>query len=130
MGRPMARKKQHKGDKPLKEKYRLKRKTKDIDQIHEDLKRENAEKLLNQEVDLDKPGSAQFYCLHCARYFISNHALKEHLKGKPHKRRLKCLQEEPFTQAEADRAAGMGSYVAPKTLKIVTQDTKRCDGRK
>lgn len=62
----MARKKQHKGDKPLKEKYRLKRKTKDIDQIHEDLKRENAEKLLNQEVDLDKPGSAQFYCLHCA----------------------------------------------------------------
>lgn len=38
--------------------------------------------------------------------------------------RLKCLQEEPFTQAEADRAAGMGSYVAPKTLKIVTQDTK------
>jgi len=66
MGRPVARKKQHKGDKPLKEKYRMRRKTKDIDQIHEDLKRENAEKLLNQEVDLDKPGSAQFYCLHCA----------------------------------------------------------------
>ena len=66
MGKPQGRKKQHKGDKPLKEKYRLKRKTKDIDQIHEDLKRENAEKLLNQDVDLDKPGSAQFYCLHCA----------------------------------------------------------------
>ena len=66
MGKPQGRKKQHKGDKPLKEKYRLKRKTKDIDQIHEDLKRVNAEKLLNQDVDLDKPGSAQFYCLHCA----------------------------------------------------------------
>jgi hypothetical protein len=35
-------------------------------QINEDLKEENAEKLLNQEIDLDKPGNAQFYCLHCA----------------------------------------------------------------
>ena len=33
------------------------------------------------------------------------------------------MKEEPYTQHEAERAAGMGSYVAPKTLKIVTQDT-------
>jgi hypothetical protein len=65
MGR-YARKKQHKGDKPLKEKYRTKRKTKDLDQIHEDMLPKNAKKLLDQEVDLDKPGAAQFYCLHCA----------------------------------------------------------------
>jgi len=38
--------------------------------------------------------------------------------------RFKCLQDEPYTQAEADRAAGMGSYIAPKTLKIITQKTK------
>jgi hypothetical protein len=35
-------------------------------QIDEDLKEENAKKLLNQEIDVDKPGNAQFYCLHCA----------------------------------------------------------------
>lgn len=35
-------------------------------QIDEDLEEENAKKLLNQEIDLDKPGNAQFYCLHCA----------------------------------------------------------------
>lgn len=37
-----------------------------IFQIDEDLKEENAKRLLNQEIDLDKPGNAQFYCLHCA----------------------------------------------------------------
>jgi len=30
---------------------------------------------------------------------------------------------EPFSQAEAERAAGMGSYVAPKAVAIKTQDT-------
>ena len=65
MGR-YARKKQHKGDKPLKEKYRTKRKTKDHDQIHEDMKPAKAQKLLSQGVDYDKPGGAQHYCLHCA----------------------------------------------------------------
>ena len=65
MGR-LARHKQHKGDKPLKEKYRTKRKTKDWDQIDEDLKPGTSEKLLNQDVDFDKPGAAQHYCLHCA----------------------------------------------------------------
>jgi bud site selection protein 20 len=37
-----------------------------ISQINEDLKEDNAKQLLNQEIDLDKPGNAQFYCLHCA----------------------------------------------------------------
>lgn len=63
MGR-YRRKKMHKGDKPLKEKYRTKRRTRDLDQIHGDMKQ--PEQLINQEVDLDKPGSAQHYCLHCA----------------------------------------------------------------
>jgi bud site selection protein 20 len=46
--------------------YKSKRKTKDHDQIHEDMKLKNAYKLLNQESDPDLPGSAQNYCLHCA----------------------------------------------------------------
>jgi len=64
MGR-YARKKQHKGDKPMKAKYRLKRRTKDLDEIHEDMKPEQSSKLLQQEVDYDVPGCAQHYCLHC-----------------------------------------------------------------
>ena len=36
--------------------------------------------------------------------------------------RLKELREEPYTQAEAERAAGMGSYIAPKVgPKVQTQ---------
>ena len=57
-------KKMHKGDKPMKEKYRTKRRTRDLDQIHEDMK--SPDKMINQPVDLDKPGAGQFYCLHCA----------------------------------------------------------------
>ncbi|XP_041352159.1 zinc finger protein 593-like [Gigantopelta aegis] len=123
MGR-LARKKQHKGDKPLKEKYRTKRKTKDLDQIHEDLLPRNAPGILNQDVDYDKPGAAQYYCIHCARYFINNTALTDHFKTKPHKRRIKSLQIEPYTQEEADRAAGMGSYKKPKVVKVETQPLK------
>ena len=37
--------------------------------------------------------------------------------------RLKALETEPYTQAEADRAAGMGSYIAPLKQKVVTQET-------
>ncbi|KAL5010003.1 hypothetical protein ScPMuIL_012308 [Solemya velum] len=117
MGR-LARKKQHKGDKPMKEKYRTKRKTKDLDQIHEDLKPENAEKLLKQEIDHDKPGLGQHYCLHCAKHFVSEKALKEHFKGNPHKRREKNLRDAPYTLEEAERAAGMGSYTAPKKVDL------------
>ncbi|XP_070205884.1 zinc finger protein 593-like [Littorina saxatilis] len=121
MGR-LARKKQHKGDKPLKEKYRLKRKTKDLDQIQTDMLPDTAKGLLNQSVDLDKPGAAQHYCLHCAKYFVNSTALKDHFKGKPHKRRLKALETEAYTQEEAERAAGMGSYKQPKHLgKVATQ---------
>lgn len=46
--------------------YKTKRKTKDHDQIHQDLKIKNACALLNQVVDHDIPGAAQNYCVHCA----------------------------------------------------------------
>ncbi len=46
--------------------YKTKRKTKDHDQIHEDLKLRNAVSLLNQSEDIDLTGSAQHYCIHCA----------------------------------------------------------------
>ncbi|KAL3883420.1 hypothetical protein ACJMK2_029737 [Sinanodonta woodiana] len=126
MGR-YARKRKHKGDKPLKEKYRTKRKTKDLDEIHEDMKEGNAEKLLNAEIDHDKPGAAQFYCLHCAKHCINDTALKDHFRSKPHKRRIKALQIEPYTQEEAERAAGMGSYIAPNKVVVETQTARHMD---
>ncbi|KAK9870893.1 hypothetical protein WA026_009849 [Henosepilachna vigintioctopunctata] len=115
------RKKVHDGDTHLKRRWRTKRRTKDLDEINEDIKSENCEKLLNQEVDYDKPGSAQHYCVHCARYFINDQALTEHFRTKVHKRRLKALETEPYTIQESERAAGFGSWVEAKKRKIETQ---------
>lgn len=85
---------------------------------------DNADKLLNQTVDLDLPGAAQHYCLHCARYFIDEQALKEHFKTKVHKRRLKALELEPYSIEESERAAGHGSFKQATKRKIITQNTK------
>jgi bud site selection protein 20 len=38
-----------------------------------------------------------------------------------HKRRLKALELEPYSIEESERAAGKGSYQAPKKRKIETQ---------
>ena len=38
--------------------------------------------------------------------------------------RLKALETEPYTQKEAEAAAGMGSYHAPKKKKVTTQPLK------
>ncbi len=45
---------------------KTKRRTKDLDQIHNDLKKDNFVQLLNQPVDYDVTGNAQHYCVHCA----------------------------------------------------------------
>ncbi|XP_076179557.1 zinc finger protein 593 homolog isoform X2 [Ptiloglossa arizonensis] len=114
------RKKYHRGDTHLKKGWRTKRRTKDLDEIDEDLKEENVKSLLNQEVDLDKPGAGQYYCVHCARYFINDTALQDHLSTKVHKRRLKALEQEPYTIEESERAASKGNYIAPQKRKIET----------
>lgn len=60
--------KNHKSDKKkhIAKTWKTKRRTKDLDQIHSDMKPETAAKLLKQEVDFDVTGCAQHYCLHCA----------------------------------------------------------------
>ncbi|KAK7063220.1 hypothetical protein SK128_004832 [Halocaridina rubra] len=105
----------------LQKRWRLRNRKRDLDQIDGDLKGENAFQLLHQEIDHDKPGAGQHYCLHCARYFISAEALHGHFKTKVHKRRLKALEIEPYTIEESERAAGLGSYVQPKKRKMQTQ---------
>lgn len=54
------------------------------------------------------PGGGEFPCVHCSRHFISRPALEVHLKTKVHKRRLKELKDKPYSQEEADAAAGLG----------------------
>ncbi|XP_076298093.1 zinc finger protein 593 homolog [Lasioglossum baleicum] len=123
------RKKYHRGDTHLKKGWRTKRRTKDLDEIDEDLKDENVKSLINQEVDLDKPGAGQFYCVHCARHFINNTALTDHFTTKVHKRRLKALELEPYSIEDSERAAGKGNYVAPQKRKIdtITRDSFKMD---
>lgn len=120
MGGPYKRKKYHAGDTHLKKGWRTKRRTKDLDQVDEDLQPKNQQKILDAGIDADKPGLGQFYCIHCAKHFIDDKAFKDHAKSKPHKRRLHALKTEPYTIEESERAAGMGSYIAPKKRKMET----------
>ncbi|KAJ3069677.1 hypothetical protein HK102_006859 [Quaeritorhiza haematococci] len=101
----VRRKRMHHNIRDIKRSSRTRARTKDLDQIHDDLKA--PEKYVNQEENPDLPGMGKHYCLQCARYFISNESLMEHYKGKVHKRRVKQLKEGPYTQAEAEAAVGL-----------------------
>ncbi|PHJ17964.1 bud site selection [Cystoisospora suis] len=79
----------------------LKRRGKDIDQVHDDMKRGQVE----LPIDEDLPGKGQFYCASCARYFVSDAALQVHSRTKAHKRRAIVAQQTPWSQQEAERAA-------------------------
>ncbi|XP_047621554.1 zinc finger protein 593-like [Phacochoerus africanus] len=75
--------------------------------------------------DLDLPGGGLHRCLAYARvpagYFIDSANLKTHFRSKDHKKRLKQLSVEPYSQEEAERAVGMGSYVPPQRLAVPTE---------
>jgi bud site selection protein 20 len=107
MGKPQKRKKKTAMDKGTHKQLKLKHYAKDIDQVVHDLKPENEKVLKNQEKDEDLPGQGQFYCVECARYFINNNSLNDHIRSKPHKKRLRELKTKPYSQEEAERAAGM-----------------------
>eukprot|EP00122_Pirum_gemmata_P002420 Pgem_evm1s2178 len=66
MGKPMRKKRNHNNRLTIKKGNRLKRRTKDFDQIYEDVNdaQKNAA-LSNQEVDVDLPGLGQYYCIEC-----------------------------------------------------------------
>uniref|UniRef100_A0A1Q3F7P9 Zinc finger protein 593 homolog n=1 Tax=Culex tarsalis TaxID=7177 RepID=A0A1Q3F7P9_CULTA len=121
---PYARKKMHDGDTHLRRRWRLRSRTRDMDLIDEDLKK-NSDALLNQEVDLEKPGFGQFYCIHCAQYYINERALQDHFRTKVHKRRMKNLEVEPYSLEDSLRAAGKGSFVQPQKRKMETQPSKQ-----
>jgi bud site selection protein 20 len=108
MGQKQCRRKGAK-NKQHNKKLKLKRYTRDIDQIvYEDFLPEMTEKLLNQPLDEDLPGLGQFYCLPCARYFTTQAGLSEHLLTKLHKKRFKVVTTEtPYTIEESELVAGL-----------------------
>lgn len=99
----------------------------DLDQIHTDLRSPKhlaRQKALKPAEDL--PGLGRWYCIECAKWFEGEHSLVQHRRGKNHKRRccsyidsnpivysiltadrVRLLRETPYTQKEADAAAGL-----------------------
>ncbi|KAJ3149172.1 Bud site selection protein 20 [Geranomyces variabilis] len=98
-------KKTHRGIRDIKRAKRTRARVKDLDQIHDDLAKPAQYENLPEDADL--PGMGQHYCLQCARFFTTAASLVDHYKTKIHKRRLKELKEGPYTQKDAEAAAGL-----------------------
>jgi bud site selection protein 20 len=108
MGPKVGRKKTHHGIRDVKRAKKTKAKTRDLDQIFNDMEPINYQKLSQQPVDADLPGFGQFYCVQCARHFINSEAKLDHLKTKAHKKRVKTLANDTaYTQKEAEAAVGL-----------------------
>lgn len=106
MGQCQRRKKNMAKNKQFQKTRKTKHRTKDIDEIVNDLKPENITKLTKQKLDENLPGLGQYYCVFCARYFINNDSLNQHYKGKEHKKQIKRTQEEPYTIKESKFMGG------------------------
>ncbi len=107
MGKAQRRRNNTSKNKQYQKIRKTKHKTKDIDEIVEDLKPENLIKLQNQKPDEDLPGLGQFYCIFCARYFIDKSALQAHLVTKEHKKRVKRTKEEPYSIKDSLKYGGI-----------------------
>jgi len=102
----------HKAQRDVRRASRTRARTRDLDQIQLiDLDPKNRAKLEAQELDYEKPGLAQHYCVECAKYYETDAALQSHWKSKVHKRRCKALKEPAYTIEESERAAGLGRDV-------------------
>ncbi|KAJ3120232.1 Bud site selection protein 20 [Nowakowskiella sp. JEL0407] len=108
----------HHGIRDVKRGTRTKRRTKDLDQIHESIVKTGLIPAINDiaaaqspAIDPDEtlPGMGQFHCIHCDRHFISEDAKTRHLASKVHRKRVKLLREEPYSQKEAEGAVGLGT---------------------
>lgn len=80
--------------------------------------------LQQQPIDETKPGLGQYYCIPCAKYFETQTAKSHHQRGKVHKRRVKLLKEGPYTQEEANAAAGhdVAKYMTKKDERKTLSD--------
>ena len=106
MGQCQRRKKNTSQNKQFTKLRKTKHRTKDIDEIVNDLKPENIIKIQNKKLDEDLPGLGQFYCVFCARYFINNDSLKSHYKSKEHKKQIKRTKEPTYTINDSKKFGG------------------------
>jgi len=89
-------------------KTKTRRRLRDIDQIKADLQSPRHLELYKQtKATEDLPDLGRHYCIECAKWFESETNLVAHRKGKPHRRQVKQLREEAYTQKEADAAVGL-----------------------
>lgn len=89
-------------------KKKTRRHTRDLDQIHADISsKKHLQQYHDTKVPEDLPGLGEWYCIECAKWFESETNLSKHSKGKPHKRRVRQLKEEPYSQKEAEAAIGL-----------------------
>ncbi|KAI1646913.1 hypothetical protein F4815DRAFT_274529 [Daldinia loculata] len=87
---------------------KTRRKTRDLDQIKADLlSPKHLAQFKNLKAPEDLPALGKWYCTECAKWYDTEDNLVVHRKGKPHKRRVKQLREEPYTQKEAEAAIGL-----------------------
>ncbi|KAK0658584.1 Zinc finger protein bud20 [Lasiodiplodia hormozganensis] len=99
-----------------KSKKKTRRYTRDVDQVYADLRSERHLQLYKEtKAEEDLPALGKFYCTECAKWFESNDNLTSHQRGKPHKRRLRQLREEPHTQKESEAAVGLRSDNGTRT---------------
>ncbi|KAK7937392.1 C2H2 finger domain-containing protein [Apiospora aurea] len=88
---------------------KTRRHLRDLDQIKADLlSPRHLEQYKETKATDDLPDLGKWYCIECAKWFESERNMLFHQKGKPHKRRVKQMKEEPYTQREAEAAVGLG----------------------
>ncbi|KJK84108.1 hypothetical protein H634G_00471 [Metarhizium anisopliae BRIP 53293] len=80
---------------------KTRRKTRDVDQIKADLlSSRHLAQFKDTKAAEDLPGLGRHYCIECAKWFDRESTLNSHRRGKPHKRRVKQLREEPSPEPQ------------------------------
>mmetsp|Transcript_24238 Transcript_24238/g.34749 ORF Transcript_24238/g.34749 Transcript_24238/m.34749 type:complete len:137 (-) Transcript_24238:1229-1639(-) len=114
MGRVRTSRRRTSKNKEYKKHHDTKRRSRDIDQIQDDLKKEaETNKSIDFEPDEDLPGLGQYYCTPCARHFANEVTLAKHAESKLHKRRLKDVTRPGYSQLDAELAAGKTKEILP-----------------
>ncbi|PHH69880.1 hypothetical protein CDD83_5586 [Cordyceps sp. RAO-2017] len=101
---------------------KTRRKTRDMDQIRADmLSSRHLEQYKESKAAEDLPGLGRYYCIECARWFDDETTLSAHLRGKPHKRRVKQLREEPNPDPRKVPGVPLGSRATADMGEVATQ---------
>lgn len=104
-------------------KKKTRRRARDLDQIHADLHQaRHLQRYKETKAAEDLPGLGQHYCVECAKWFESEDNLTKHARGKPHKRRVKQLTEEPYSQKEAEAATGLSTDNGRQPQVVMDED--------